>query len=217
MRFDMKNDVNNDEMNGAGVAESRKTGGVADFFARHFTAKRIAAMAVFTALALAISFASFPIFPASPVFFLELDFGNVFILFISFLLGPMEGVIVCVLKETLHIVVAIRHTNAVGELANILMTSAYILLPSIVYQVRKGIKPVILSLAAACLIGTAAALVVNRCITFPLYMGWEIGGEVFYGNLWLIVAFNLIKTVAISVLTILLYKRLSNFFKKWKI
>jgi riboflavin transporter FmnP len=33
---------------------------------------------------------------------------------------------------------------------------------------------------------------------------------------WVIVAFNLGKTVAVSLLTLLLYKRLSNFFKKWE-
>ena len=205
------------EIDGAGMPQKKKKASLADFFARRFTAKRIAAMAVFTALALAISFASFPIFPASPVAFLELDFGNVFILLISFLLGPMEGVIVCVVKEVLHILLAIRQTNGVGELANILMTSAYILLPSIVYQYKKGLKWVIPSLVVACFIGTGAALCANRCITFPLYMGWEMGGKMFFANVWLIIAFNFIKTVSIGVLTILLYKRLSNFFKKWKI
>lgn len=202
-------------MSGAGLPEQKKRGGMADFFARHFTAKRLAAMAVFCALAWSISLWGIPVFPASPVFFLEIDFGNVFILLISFLLGPMEGVIVCVIKETLHFLVG--HTNGVGELANMLMTSAYILLPSIVYQFRKGIKPVVLSLVAACVIGTAAALLVNRFITFPLYMGEAVGTTVFNENFWLIVAFNLIKTTAIGVLTILLYKRLSNFFKMWKI
>ena len=213
----MDNEIKNTQTDGAGTAEKQKKGGVADFFARRFTAKRIAIMAVFTALSLAVSFASFPIFPASPVAFLELDFGNVFILLISFLLGPMEGVIVCVLKETLHILLSIRPTNGVGELANMLMTSAYILLPAIVYQYKKGLKWVIPSLVVACFIGTGAALFANRCITFPMYMGWEMGGEMFFANVGLIIAFNFIKTASIGILTILLYKRLSNFFKKWKV
>ncbi len=179
-----------------------------------FTAKRIALMGIFVALAFLVSLFSFSLFPASPVFFLELDFGNVFILLISFLLGPIEGVIVCVLKETIRIMAG--STGGVGELANMLMTSAYILLPSIVYQYRKGIKTVAATLVGSCLIGTAAALLVNRFITFPLFMG-EQGAVVFAECFWLIVAFNLIKTASIGVLTLLLYKRLSNFLKKIKI
>lgn len=183
-------------------------------FKGRFTAKRLALMAIFVALSFSVSILSFSLFPASPVFFLELDFGNVFILLISFLLGPIEGVIVCVLKETLRIFAG--STGGIGELANMLMTSAYILLPSIVYQYKKGFRWVLITLGAACFIGTGAALLINRFITFPLFLGKE-GVTFFEGNFWLIVAFNFIKTVSISILTVLLYKRLSNFLKRIKI
>ena len=198
------------------MKENNKTAGVCtrlSFFKR-FTAKRIALMGIFVALSFCVSLLSFSLFPTSPVFFLELDFGNVFILLISFLLGPIEGVIVCVLKETIRIFAG--STGGVGELANMLMTSAYILLPSIVYKYKKGIKWVILTLVGACVIGTGAALLVNRFITFPLFLGAD-GVVLFQEAFWLIVAFNAIKTVSVSILTLLLYKRLSNFLKKIKI
>lgn len=177
-----------------------------------FTAKRLALMAAFVALAFAVSLLDFPIFPAVP--FLKLDFGNVFILLIAFLLGPVEGVCVCVLKEALRVLTS--GSGGVGELANVLMTCAYILLPAIVYQYKKGLKWVLPCLLAACFIGTGAALLANRFITFPLYLG-EDGAVFFKQAFWFIVAFNLIKTAAISVLTLLLYKRLSNFLKRFKI
>ena len=197
-----------------GRQKETKGAGMRLNLAQRFGAKRIALMGIFVALAFCVSLLSFSIFPTSPVFFLELDFGNVFILLISFLLGPLEGVIVCVLKETLRIFAG--STGGVGELANMLMTSAYILLPSIVYQYKKGMKPVAISLALACPIGTVVALLVNRFITFPLFLG-EAGAQVFMEGFWLIVAFNLIKTVAIGVVTFLLYKRLSNFLKTIKL
>jgi len=181
---------------------------------RRFTPKRLALMAVFVALSYVVSLWSFSIFPTTPVFFLELDFGNVFILLISLLLGPVEGVIVCVLKEALRIPVG--STGGVGELANMLMTSSYILLPSIVYRYKKGIKTVIWTLVGACLIGTASALLINRFITFPLFLK-ESGVTVFEKSFLLIAAFNLIKTFSIGILTFLLYKRLSIFLKKMKI
>ena len=179
---------------------------------KRFSAKRIALMAAFVALAYVVSIFDFPIFPAVP--FLKLDFGNVFILLIAFLLGPVEGVIVCAMKEGLRMFGS--GSGGVGELANMLMTTSFILLPSIVYQWKKGLKVVIPSLALACGIGTATALVVNRFITFPLYLK-DAATAVFADGFWFILAFNLIKTVAVSVLTLLLYKRLSNFLKSIKV
>lgn len=176
------------------------------------SAKRLALMSAFVALAYVVSLLDFPIFPATP--FLKLDFGNVFILLISFLLGPVEGVAVCVMKELLRMIGS--SSGGVGELANMLATSAFILLPSIVYQFRKGLKWVVPCLVVACVLGTVGALLTNRFITFPLYMGAG-AASVFADTFWFIVAFNLIKTASVSVLTLLLYKRLSNFLKKMKI
>ena len=168
-------------------------------------------MAIFVALAYAVSFLEIPIFPATP--YLKLDLGNVFILLISFLLGPIEGVIVCVLKESLRMLGS--SSGGVGELVNIAATSAYILLPSVVYQYYKGLKSVIPTLIGACALGTMTALVTNRFITFPMYMG-EGAAAVFKEVFWFVLAFNLIKTVTVGVLTLLLYKRLSNFLKRMK-
>ncbi len=179
---------------------------------KRFTAKRLAFMAVFVALSYVVSFIEIPLFPAAP--FLKLDFGNVFILLVSFLLGPIEGIAVCILKECLRMLGS--SSGGVGELANILVTVTYLLLPSVLYRFHKGLKVVVPSLGGACLLGTAAALFANRYINFPLYMGAG-ASAVFWDLFWIIVAFNLIKTVAVSVLTVLLYKRLSNFLKKMKI
>lgn len=204
--------MQNNETQGAGTCSTPKKP-FKERIKKRFAAKRLALMAIFVALSFSVSLLSFSIFPSTPVFFLELDFGNVFILLISFLLGPVEGVIVCVLKELLRMLAG--STGGVGEIANMITTSAYILLPSIVYQFRKGIPTVLLSLVGACLIGTAVALVTNRFITFPWFLH-ENGAATFEKGFWLIVAFNLIKTSAISVLTLLLYKRLSNLLKKMK-
>ena len=183
-----------------------------------FSAKRLALMAVFVALSYVVSWFDFPIFPAVP--FLELDFGNVFILLISFLLGPMEGVIVCVIKESLRMIGG----TVVGELANMMITCSFILVPAIVYQFKKGLKWVVPCLAIACVIATGVALLTNRFINFPLY-AYLSGGNILgmtveeaFSRYWLaVLLFNLIKTVAVSLLTVLLYKRLSNFLKRWKI
>lgn len=199
-----------EQTTGAGMQRTQKKS-----FSQRFTGRRIALMALFVALSYVVSRFEFPIFPAAG--FLKLDFGNVFILLISFLLGPVEGLLVCALKESLRMIGT--NSGGVGELANMLVTAAYIALPSIVYVYRKGIKTVVLCLIGACMIGTGAALLANRFIMFPLYeefLGMS-AAEGFALLWWAILAFNLIKTAAVGVLTLLLYKRLSGFLKKMKI
>ena len=185
-----------------------------------FSAKRIAVMGLFLALSYAVSLLEIPL-PLFGANFLKLDFGNVFIVLLSFLLGPIEGVIACFLKEALRCLTS--SSLCAGELANFIVTSAYLLLPSIVYCYRKNIKTVLITLSLGCVIATGTALACNRVLIFPVY-AYLFGGSIFgmtvqqaFGAFWVgILLFNLIKTVSISILTLLLYKRLSNFLKKWK-
>lgn len=166
-------------------------------------------MAMFVALSYIVSLLEFAVFPATP--YLKIDFGNVFILLIGFLFGPIEGIIVCVLKELLCLIGT--SSGGAGQVANMLMTVAYIIVPCAVYRKRKGFGTVITTLVFACIIGTVTALFANRFIVFPLYMG-EGAKSAFETAFWYVAAFNMIKTVAISVLSLLLYKKLSWFIKK---
>lgn len=185
------------------------------------SAKRLALMAVFVALSYVVSFLEIPM----PIFgaeFLKLDFGNVFIVLISFLLGPIEGLAVCLLKEGLRCLTST--SLCAGELANFLITGAYILLPATLYRFKRTLKTVVVSLSLSCLIATGTALLANRFIIFPTF-AFLFGGSIYgmtvreaFSAFWVaVLLFNLIKTVLIGLLTMLLYKRLSNFLKKMKI
>lgn len=182
-----------------------------------FTAKRLAFIAIFVALSYVVSFLEIPL-PLFGASFLKLDFGNVFITLIAFLYGPVEGVIVCLLKECLRM---IGGTFA-GEVANFIVTCSFILLPSIVYKHRKSFRSVIMTLMVACLISAAVALFTNRFIVFPAY-SLVLGGSIFgmtvsqaFQAFWVaVLIFNLIKSAAVAFFTVLLYKRISNFIKKY--
>ena len=183
-----------------------------------FTTKNVAGMAVFSAMAFAVYLLEIPIFAGTPASFLELDFSNVFVMLAGFMYGPIPAVIVTVVKELIHITVG--STGGVGELANIILTTSYALLPSIIYTKRKGFKTVILTLAIACVIQTGMSLLVNKFINFPFFMGSvpfvpNQASNGAFASLWpYVLAFNAIKSVAISIVTILLYKRISYLFKK---
>ncbi len=171
--------------------------------------KRIVFTALFSALAYAVSYLEFPIFPAAP--FLKLDFSAVFIALSAFMFGPIAGITACGAKELLCFITK-SSTGGVGELANFIVISGFILLPSIVYCFKKGFLTVVLTLVIGCIIQVGLSLIVNRFINFPLFMGDS--AQAVFSELWIFVLlFNLIKSVAVSVLTILLYKRLSKIIK----
>lgn len=176
----------------------------------YFTASRIAKLALLTALAYVVTFLEFPIFPAAP--FLQLDFSNVFVLLGGFLYGPLAAVIISLLKECLSLLDS--GTNFVGEIANFLINFAFYIVPTVVYRYKKGLKWVIPMLVIGTILQVAASLPVNRYINFPLFMG-DGAAASFAALWWYIILFNLIKGAAVSLVTILLYKRVSWLFKKF--
>lgn len=180
-------------------------------FREHFSAPRLAYMALFTALAYVVTFLEFPIFPATP--FLKLDFSNVFFLIEGFIFGPVEAIVSIGIKECLSLIDS--QTAGVGELANFIMSTAFILVPAIGYRFLKGRKWVAVFLVAACAVQIGVSALVNRYINYPFYgalIGFD-GAETFNGTWEFVVAFNAIKSVSISVLVFLVYKPLSKFIK----
>ena len=182
-----------------------------------FTTKNIAGMAIFSALAFITYLLEIPIMASTPASFLELDFSNVFVLLAGFIYGPIPAIMVTLVKETIHILVG--STGGVGEFANIILTIIFVALPTIVYQYRKGIKTVVLTLAIACILQSGASLLTNKFINFPFFMGSApfvptAFSNMMFNSMWqYIFLFNAIKTISISILTILLYKRVKHLFK----
>ncbi|MBE6911071.1 MAG: ECF transporter S component [Ruminococcaceae bacterium] len=167
------------------------------------TTKKLVVVAMLVSMSYVVSLFEFPIFPATP--YLKLDFGNVLLMLAGFIFGPVMGVLACIAKELLSLIGT--SSGGAGQVANMIMSISYIIVPSVVYCYKKGLKTVIMTLAIACLLGTVTALVANRFIVFPLYMK-DAAPAVFKDAFWYVAAFNLIKTVSVSILTIPLYKRL---------
>lgn len=174
------------------------------------TTKKLAGTGVFAALAFVVSLLEFPIFPAAS--FLKFDFSLVFVLLAGFIFGPVSGIGVSAVKELLRFVMG-SSTGGVGEVANFIVTLAFIVVPTVIYRYKKGFSTVIITLIIGCVLETAAALIANRFINFPLYMG-DKAAEVF-ASLWqFVLLFNLIKTLVVSLVTIMLYKKVSALIKK---
>ena len=187
---------------------------IGEKFKNYFTATRMAYIAIFTALAFALRMLQFVVLPLPIVSQLKMDFSDTFTLIGSFALGPVAGVIIEVLKEGIY-GLCFSSTSFAGELANIVVMLPIILIPSIVYKKHKGIKAVILWLSIGCIAQVLWSFPVNLFLSFPVFVGfnWELGMSLYLKAWYFIMVFNLIKTVALSVVTILLYKPLSRLIK----
>ena len=178
----------------------------------HFSAPRIAYMAIFTALSFVVTFLEFSVFPATPASFLKLDFANIFFLFEGFIFGPIEAFVSIVIKELLCF--AKSSSGGVGELANLIMSTAYILIPAIAYRFKRGKWWVCLYLVCACIMQIGISLVVNRYINFPFFTKSQEAGAQMFSQLWTFVLyFNIIKSVAVSIVVFFVYKPLSKLIK----
>lgn len=174
------------------------------------TTKKIAGTGIFAALAFVISLLEFPVFPDAS--FLKLDFSLVFILLAGFIFGPISGFAAAGVKELLRFAMG-SSTGGVGEIANFAVAVSFIAIPTIVYAYKKGFVTVAITLVGGSVLEMATSLLVNRFINFPLFMG--AGAAAVFAELWgFVLLFNFIKCVVISVLTILVYKKVSFLVKK---
>ena len=177
----------------------------------HFSAVNIAYMALFTALAFVVTFAEFPIFPAVPIANqLKLDFANVLFMFEGFIFGPVEAIISIGIKELLCLTKS--SSGGAGELANFIMSTAYIIVPSIVYRFKKGRWWVCLYLVCACIVQIAVGFAANLYINFPVYGNlYGFDGVKAFWSIWpFVIYFNLIKSVSISIVVFIVYKPLAR-------
>ncbi len=171
--------------------------------------KKIVGTAIFSALSFAVSFLEFSVFPQ--VGFLKLDFSNVFTLLGGFIYGPVSAVIISLVKELLCLTKS--SSGGIGELANFVLTLSFVLIPTIIYRYKKGFKIVVITLIIGSLFQSSLGLIANRFVLLPFYLGNS--AKDFFNSFWyLILLFNIIKTVAISLLTIVLYKRIKFIIQK---
>ena len=178
---------------------------------KFFNTRTIVTLAMLTAIGYGLSWLEFPIFPAAP--FLKLDFSTFATLFGGYMFG-LPGAIVIEGVKQLLIWGTKSSTGGVGELANFIIVTAFVVVPTVLYRFKKGRAWVAAGLGIGCVCQIGISLVCNRYINFPLFAG--AGAVDMFASLWpYVLAFNAIKSVAISILVFFLYKRLSFVLKKY--
>ena len=147
----------------------------------------------------------------------------------GFAFGPVAGVLVEFIKELVKLVIKGTSTAFVGDLANFLIGCMLVLPASIIYQFKKSRKTAVIGCVAGTLVMTVFGTWFNAVYLLPAFsklfglpldtilgMGSAINPAVkdLTSFVVLMVApINIIKGVGISVLTMLIYKKVSPIIK----
>lgn len=193
---------------------------------KSFSLDRITKVGVLSALSYGLMFIQVPIPIAPP--FMKLDLADVPSLIGGFALGPWAGVMIQLIKNLLNL--SKTMTGGVGELSNFIVGSTFVLVSSLIYRNNKTKKNSILSLILGVLAMSAVATISNAFVVFPLYgkaMNMDLSAfaamvgqnglvkNYFTLMVFSIAPFNIIKGAVASVVTELVYKRVSPSLKRY--
>lgn len=163
-----------------------------------------------------------PIFPS----FLKIDVSDLPALIGAFAMGPFAAIAIEAVKNLLHLMQTT--TGGVGELANFVIGCSIAVPAAIIYGKSKSKKSAIIGLAVGTVCMTIAGALANYFVIIPFYTAFmpieaivELGtiinpviNSVATLVLFGIVPFNIFKGIVLSVLTLILYKRISPILHK---
>lgn len=189
----------------------------------------IAKVAVLSAMAAALMLLEFPLPFLAPPFY-QLDFSEVAVLIGGFSLGPLAGVLIELLKNLLNLLINGTATGYVGEFANFVTGCAFVLPAAFLYRYRKNLKCALLGMTLGTVSLAIVGSLLNYFVLIPLYseiyglpldsiiaMGASINPAIKDLPTLVVIAvfpFNLVKGLACSAATTLLYKRVSPLLHK---
>ena len=165
-------------------------------------------IAILSAIAFIVMMFEIPLNPAFP--WLKIDLSDMPALMGAFAFGPIAGIIIEFMKNFLNILLTGTVTGGVGEFANFLIGISFVVPASIIYKKYKTKKSAIVGM----LVGTVSIIVVgilaNIFILLPLY-GMELHGKALVTYIVAgLLPVNGLKAIINSVITLILYKKLSK-------
>lgn len=170
-------------------------------------------IAVLSALAIVLMLLfRFPLIPAAP--YLEYDPADIPVLMGGFMFGPAAGLLVTLIVSFIQTVTVSSGSGWVGFVMHVVATGALVTVSSVIYRRNHTFKGAVVALIAGSIAMTAVMIPANFILS-PLY---GVPVEAVKAALWIaIVPFNLLKAGINAIITLLLYKPLSRFMKKYMV
>ena len=186
--------------------------------------KKIALRDLLGAASAVLMLMRFPI-PFMPPF-LSFDLSGVMEIMGGLMFGPVEALCIIVVKILLQLVMQGTMSLGTGELQNFLLSCSYVLPAVFIYHRKKTKKSAIIGMSVSCVVVAIVAVITNLYLIIPFYVKLfgmsmediiamcsavnpamkDTVSLVIFGLL----PFNLIKYGATSVVTFIIYKRLSG-------
>ena len=190
--------------------------------------REIVTIGMLGAIAVVLMLFEIPL-PFAPSFY-EIDLSEVPVLVGCFAMGPIAGILIELVKIILNLVVNGSVTAGVGELANFCIGCSFCIPAGIIYQHKKTKKSAMIGLISGTLIMTFLGCFINAYVMLPTYakafkipieglieMGTKVNASItdlFTFVMFAVVPFNLLKGVLVSIIVILVYKKISPIIKR---
>lgn len=189
--------------------------------------RTIAQISMLSAIATVLMLFEIPL-PFAPAFY-EIDFSEVPVLVGCFVMGPLAGAVIELVKILLNFIVNGTITAGVGEAANFLIGCALCVPAGIIYKKNRSRKGAIVGMAVGTVFMAAIGCVLNAYILLPAYaaafgmpidslveMGTAVNANITSLSTFVFFAvgpFNLLKGVLVSLIVFLIYKKISPIFR----
>ena len=187
--------------------------------------RKMTVTAMLSAIAFVLMFldTAVPIMPS----FIKLDLSELPALMAAFALGPVWGVIVCLIKNLLHLLMTT--TGGVGELSNFILGAAFVLPAVLIYHHKKTKKTAIIGALVGAVVMGIVSFPSNLFIVYPVYYNF-MPKEVIVAAyqalvpfatidsiakclLFFNVPFTIVKGLLSAIITILIYQPLRPLLK----
>lgn len=184
---------------------------------------KLTVTAMLTAIAVVLQYieVSVPLVPS----FLKLDFSDIPELIGAFVISPMYGVIICFLKNLIHL--PMTSSVAVGELSNFILGAVFVFVAGMIYKRNKTKKNALIASLTGAIAMAVLSVVTNYFVVYPVYAQLWAGGDMqVILNMYKailpasdtllksLIIFNLpftfVKGIVVAIVTMIIYKPLSN-------
>lgn len=130
-----------------------------------FSIRYMTVTAMLSAVAFILMFLDFSV-PFMPSF-IKMDLSELPALIGSFAMGPLCGVLICLIKNVLHLF--ITTTGGIGELSNFILGAVFVLTAGLVYRHKKGRSSALCGSLLGAVIMGAVSVVSNYFLVYPVY------------------------------------------------
>lgn len=169
---------------------------------------RLAKMAMLAAISIVLMILIRIPFPLLPI--LEYDPADISIMIGAFAFGPAAGIVITVIVSLIQCI-AFASTGWYGGLMHIIATGTFVLVAANIYKIKKSKKGALIALATGIIVAVIVMMPANYFITSSYF---QMPREALIPMLPAIALFNFLKFGINSVVTFLLYKRISGFLHR---